>query len=111
MSMQKPSHPEEEYIARQEALLRHIAAVEKARAMAAAERERLRREHWMKCPKCGQDLETVIYRGVSIDRCYHCGGTWLDAGQLEQLAGQGGDALSHLAAWFRGGPGPLGPEY
>lgn len=100
---------EEEYIAQQEALTRHKAALERAREMEAEEREARRREHYMKCPKCGMDLETIIYRGVAIDKCYHCNGTWLDAGELETLAGHGGDVLSRIAGIFRGGP-KAGPE-
>ena len=29
-------------------------------------------------------------QGVEIDRCVLCGGTWLDAGELEQIAEMGG---------------------
>ncbi len=101
MSTHKPSQAEEEYIIKQEALARHKAAVEKAAKMAAAEREARKKEHFMKCPKCGMELEAVVFRGVTIDKCYHCNGTWLDAGELETLAGHGGDALSRFAAIFR----------
>jgi len=101
MSTHKPSHSEEEYIVKQEALARHKAAVEKAHKMAAAEREARKKEHYMKFPKCGFDLEAVLYRGVTIDKCYHCNGTWLDAGELETLAGHGGDILSKVAALFK----------
>ena len=107
MSLQKPSHNEDDYMLRQDALLRHEAAVVRAREMAAEERERRRREHYMKCPRCGLDLEEVVYRGVPIDKCYHCGGTWLDAGALEVLAGRGGDVLSRIAEIFHVGPEPL----
>lgn len=109
MSTQKPSSSEDEYILRQEALEKHKAAVAKGRELAAAERERRKQEHWMKCPKCGMDLETIVFRGVSIDKCYHCGGTFLDAGELEQLAGKGGDVLSRIVSLFHKGPGPVGP--
>jgi hypothetical protein len=110
MTAKKPSTAEEEYIAKQESLVRHKAALEKARRMAQDERETRRREHFMKCPKCGMDLETIVYRGVAIDKCYHCNGTWLDAGELEQLAGHGGDILSRIVNVFRPGPGPIEPE-
>jgi uncharacterized protein len=101
MPIGKPSQSEEEYIIKQEALARHRAAVDKARVMAAAEREHTKQLHWMKCPKCGMDLEAVVFRGVTIDKCYHCNGTYLDAGELETLAGQEGDVLSRVAAIFR----------
>ena len=101
MSIQKPSQSEDEYIARQEAVARHKAAVEKGKELASHEREERRKQHWMKCPKCGMDLETIVFRGVTIDKCYHCNGTWLDAGELDTLAGHGGDVLSRIAEIFK----------
>ena len=74
------------------------------KSFAQEDHERRRKEHWMKCPKCGWDLEPTVFRGVTIDRCYHCGGTYLDAGELETLAGRGGDVLSIIASVFRPGP-------
>ena len=110
MSFNKPSRNEDEFMLRQDALLRHEAALVRARELAAEERERRRREHYMKCPRCGMDLEEVVYRGVPIDKCYHCGGTWLDAGALQVLAGKGGDVLSHIVEIFATGPGPMMSE-
>ena len=42
-------------------------------------------QHWMKCPKCGTDLEEVNLQDVMIDRCPECEGIWLDHGELEFL--------------------------
>jgi hypothetical protein len=50
-----------------------------------SERKSLRDAHFMKCPKCGHDLETEDYSGVEIDRCVFCEGIWMDAGELEEL--------------------------
>ena len=110
MSLQKPSSNEDEFILRQEAVEKHRLAVDAGRRMAAAERDRIKVLHAMKCPRCGMDLDALAFRGIAVDRCHHCGGTWLDAGALEQLAGRGGDALSSLVAAFRPGPGPLGRD-
>jgi hypothetical protein len=41
--------------------------------------------HWMKCPKCGSDLEEINHGEVMIDHCTGCQGIWLDAGELELL--------------------------
>lgn len=95
MSIQKPSHEEEEYFAREEAEKRHKMALETSRSLEASERERLQSLHHMKCPKCGFDLEKVRFRGVSIDKCFHCNGSWLDAGELETLAGHDENNLLH----------------
>lgn len=54
------------------------------------ERERLRQMHWMRCPKCGSELEEVVFKAVKVDKCFGCGGVYLDDGELEQLAGKPG---------------------
>jgi hypothetical protein len=87
MSMNKPSEAEDEYFTREEAARLQREATEAARRMQSEERERLRALHYMKCPKCGFDLKETSYRGVNIDKCYHCGGIWLDDKELEQIAG------------------------
>lgn len=53
------------------------------------------------CPHCGAPLIILELDGVEIDHCPACGGTWLDSGELEQIA-----ALS--AAPADAGPGRLG---
>jgi uncharacterized protein len=60
---------------------------EKARAEqeGAAERERLRDLHYMKCPKCGHDLREEELEGVSVDRCTFCEGLYFDAGELDRV--------------------------
>ncbi len=77
---------EDEYFAREEVLKKEKLALEQAKALREKERADLKQTHWMHCPKCGMDLHTVSLNGVAIDRCFHCGGTWLDAGELETLA-------------------------
>lgn len=42
--------------------------------------------HWMKCPKCGMDLIEIDYKHIKMDKCSHCSGIWLDAGEMEQVA-------------------------
>lgn len=90
----KPSNTEEEYFARENAeRLRKLAADQK-RAMADADREGLRKLHFMRCPKCGMELREIAFRGLQIDRCFSCSGTWLDAGELEKLAGAEKDSVA-----------------
>jgi Zn-finger nucleic acid-binding protein len=38
------------------------------------------------CPHCHEPLIAFELEGVEIDRCIACGGTWLDTGELEQIA-------------------------
>ncbi len=80
---EKPSHNEEEYFALQDAELMQAERTRLTEERAAAER----RLHLMKCPKDGFDLTSREYHGVTIETCDHCGGMWLDANELEQIAG------------------------
>ena len=86
--MNKPSDAEDEYFAKEDAVRRHALAKEKMRQLEAQEAAARREAHWMKCPKCGYDLEPIKFKGVTVDKCFHCTGTWLDPGELELLAGK-----------------------
>ena len=82
MKSDKPSRNEDEYFAREDAeLLRE----QRERAHAAS-LEAERKSHFMKCPKDGYDLNTGEYHGVQIETCPHCGGMWLDAGELNAVS-------------------------
>ena len=92
--MSKPTQTEDEYFARENAeRLRKIAAEQK-KSLAQGERDKLKQLHQMRCPKCGMELKEIPVRGVQVDRCFACNGTWLDAGELEKLAGgQGSESV------------------
>jgi Zn-finger nucleic acid-binding protein len=57
------------------------------------------------CPSCDEAMVLFELEGVEIDRCLKCGGTWLDAGELELLAGSGklAEALFRGAGEAHGG--------
>jgi hypothetical protein len=102
MSLNKPSESEEEYFAREEAARLSRLVLEKQRAMAKEERQALKAAHYMHCPKCGMELKTMKLRDVSVERCFGCGGTWLDARELDALVGREGPGLlEKIAAVFR----------
>jgi hypothetical protein len=82
-SMGKPSEKEEEYFARQAIERMKKQAAERQATMAEEEKKQLKELHYMHCPKCGQQLSEIDYKGVKVDRCMHCHGVWLDAGELE----------------------------
>ncbi|HUR93223.1 MAG TPA: zf-TFIIB domain-containing protein [Gemmatimonadales bacterium] len=82
MTTDKPSRNEDEYFVKQDAEL-----LRKQRAQAdTAARDAERKTHYMKCPKDGYDLASSTYHGVQIETCPHCGGMWLDAGELEAVS-------------------------
>lgn len=52
---------------------------------AAQEAQTKKPAHWMKCPKCGSDLEEVEYLRIKVDRCNNCSGIFFDKGELDIL--------------------------
>jgi uncharacterized protein len=81
----KPSEKEEEYYARQELERRRQVAKESEAARLEQEREHHRVLHFMRCPKCGSELQEVAFGDVRVDKCFGCEGLWLDNGELERL--------------------------
>jgi hypothetical protein len=79
----KPTESEEEYFARVEFERKKKAEEENRKKLADAEKQRLKEQHFMRCPKCGMQLVEVDYKTLKLDRCTACDGVWLDAGELE----------------------------
>lgn len=100
----KPSESEQEYFARTEAEKKKQLAEQHAKSLAEQNRKELKELHWMRCPKCGMELQEIQYQEIAVDRCFSCNGTWLDDGELEKIAaaesGKGG-ALSALVRIFK----------
>jgi ribosomal protein S27E len=72
---------DDEYFHKQDAEL-----VQKLREKRDAERAaNEKKSHFMKCPKCGNDLKELSQDQVSVDVCSNCGGLWLDAGELDVI--------------------------
>jgi len=49
------------------------------------ELDNLRAVHWMKCPKCGHDMETVKLEGIEVENCTFCMGVYFDRTEIESL--------------------------
>ncbi|MFL5403349.1 MAG: zf-TFIIB domain-containing protein [Gemmatimonadales bacterium] len=107
MKQDKPSRNEDEYFAREDAeLLRRQRARVNADSIDAE-----RKSHFMKCPKDGYDLGSREYHGVQIETCPHCGGMWLEAGELQAVAHEDhpsilGRVLIDALSAFRRSPRP-----
>jgi len=96
----KPSKPESEYFAKVETEKKRKLAEERRKALDEAEQIRLKETHWMRCPKCGLELHSVVFRGVTVDKCFHCHGIYLDEGELEKIAGKADGFLPGLMSLF-----------
>jgi len=79
------SDAEEEYFKREEIDRVKRDRESTARKTVVEERERLKKLHWMRCPKCGMELAEIDYRGVQADACFGCGGMFLDYGEADKI--------------------------
>lgn len=84
---------ENEYFYRQER--------EKIEQMQSKARETMIREYCKnRCPKCGDPIEAMVFRGVPLDKCPGCGGVWLGPRDLQILAEK--DHRTWFETWFKG---------
>lgn len=44
-----------------------------------------KRKNAMACPECEGPLTPERVQGIEIDRCTHCVGVWLDAGEYDAV--------------------------
>lgn len=66
---------------------------------AAAREEVIRAAAHNRCPKCGEPIEPMIFRGVPLDKCPGCGGVWLGPRDLQILAEK--DHRTWFEKWFK----------
>ncbi|WP_005033220.1 zf-TFIIB domain-containing protein [Holophaga foetida] len=82
---------------------RWIQARERLRAATPGELAERQALSHQRCPRCHVELEEVQEHGVSVDRCTQCGGVWLDAGEINALAGVEHGILARLHRFLHGG--------
>ena len=101
MKLAKTWTTEEEYFAQKEIERRKKIVEEKLAQQKQEDLQKAKELHWMKCPKCGMDLQEIDLRGVMIDRCFHCGGLYLDDGELEKLTGENAGFVDKMVRLFK----------
>lgn len=88
----KKALEDEYFVKKEKELLEKLKGKQKEAAARA-----LKEMCHMHCPKCGAALKERSFQKVLIDQCAGCGGIWLDAGELEEVAGrESGSWLSKL---------------
>lgn len=98
---QKPSQSEAEFFAREEVEKIHRLHEVRRRQNSAQEREEQKKIHFMKCPKCGDELETIRMSFVDVEQCPECGAMVLDKGELEKIKVAENSLLKSLLEVFR----------
>lgn len=63
----------------------------------------IKKEHWLKCPKCGHDMAERNLLGVFVDQCQSCQGIYFDWGEIELLmeAKEQGEFWGWLKKYFQ----------
>jgi hypothetical protein len=98
----KGSSTEEEYFAREDAEKKRRIALQVKKETEEAEKKRLRDLHFMRCPKCGMQMQEVHMRGVDVDVCFACNGIFLDKGELEHIEKpESKGVMSAILNWFK----------
>jgi len=98
----KPTQSEEEYFVREDAEKKRKIALQLKKETQTNEQQRLRDLHWMRCPKCGMQMQEVKLRGVDVDVCFACNGVFLDKGELEHLQKpEHKGVMSAILNWFK----------
>jgi hypothetical protein len=103
MTAHKHSQLEDEYFVREDAEKKRKLALQVKKETEAAELQRLKALHHMRCPKCGLPLQEVKYRQIDVDVCFACNGVFLDRGELEQVArAESKGVVEAILNWFKG---------
>lgn len=76
---------EERWIKEKELRIQKEREREEAVKKIEDEKERVKSLHWMRCPKCGHEMETVNHHEVLIDKCSLCEGLYFDKGEFDSL--------------------------
>lgn len=87
-TLQRPHEAEDEYFARLEVEKKCKIAEKRRAEMEQKEIETLKRIHARRCADCGQALETIVFKGISVNKCFHCGGAYLSRQAFQKLCGR-----------------------
>ena len=98
----KPNTAEDQHVWKQKRNRQSEKLQLEQQAAAEMEQRRLMELHWMRCPKCGQELVTENHGPVEIDLCPNCRGLWLDANELETILENEGGYLGSCLKILRG---------
>jgi uncharacterized protein len=83
----KKAQEDEYFVKKERELLAKLKAKQESETKATAEKTTA-----MRCPKCGEPLKARSFQKIEIDQCTGCNGIWLDAGEMEQVAGKENDS-------------------
>lgn len=100
MTTKKPSETEEEYFAKLDVEKKRKIVEKKRAKLAEEEVESLKQTHRMRCAGCGFELDPIVFKGVTINKCFHCGGAFLTNEAFGKLCGQDNRILEKILEIF-----------
>ena len=99
--MKKGKNLEGEYFVQEDSLSKHRISEEEKKKRKKEEDEELKALHFMKCPKCGHDLETKRMSYIDIDQCTSCGAIVLESGNVDRFITEERSILKKLIDFFK----------
>ncbi|MDP2599468.1 MAG: zf-TFIIB domain-containing protein [Deltaproteobacteria bacterium] len=101
MTTQKPHEAEEDYFAKLEVEKKRKLAEKKHADLQTHEIEAMKEAHQMRCSGCGYQLEPFVFKGLSINKCFHCGGAFLSEEAFRRLCGEDNQFLNLIGEIFQ----------
>ena len=98
--MTKGKDLENDYFIRENAVSKHKADMEREQKKHEIDEEKLKALHFMKCSKCGHDLETKRMTYVDVEQCTSCGALVIEANQIDKFIAEEKSILKSLIDLF-----------
>lgn len=99
--MKKGKNLETDYFLRESAASKHKLDKEQKKQNKKAHDEELKALHYMKCPKCGHDLETKRMSLIDVDQCTSCGVLVLEPDNVDRFIAEEKSILKSLIDFFK----------
>ncbi len=99
--MKKGKDLEADYFTRENLASKHIIDEQERRKHLKAHDEELKALHYMKCPKCGHDLETKRMSYIDIDQCSSCGVLVLKPEDVDRFVAEEKSILKAFIDFFK----------
>jgi ribosomal protein L32 len=99
--MKKGKDLEADYFIRENSVSRHRLSEERKREHKKAHDQELKALHFMKCPKCGHDLETKRLSYIDVDQCTSCGALVLAPDDIDRFITEEKSILKTFIDFFK----------
>lgn len=99
--MKKGKDLETDYFIREEGIKKHKLSEDRRREQEKLHDEDIKALHFMKCPKCGNDLHTRRMSYIDIDQCSSCGVLVIKPEDVEKFVAEEKSILKSFIDFFK----------